>query len=132
MPSMSSLWIPVSNLERSVKFYTEVLGMRQTLLVRAGDKDVDPALKDSFAHLETSNHAFLVVLVEKPSALPARGSIVPGLTTSDLEQTVARLKKKGVICVGGVIEFGDRKYTHFKDPDGHMFQVVEHTRAKRI
>lgn len=132
MPSMSSLWIPVSNLDRSVKFYTEGLGLRQTLMVRAGEKGVDPALKESFVHLETRDHMFLIVLVEKPSALPAKGSIIPGLTTSSLKGTIASLKKKGVTFIGEMIALGDRTYSHFKDPDGHMFQVVEHIKPKRM
>lgn len=124
MSRIGHVWIPVSRLERSVAFYTEKLGLEMKLLVRAGEEyEQGQRAKESFAQLETKDTNVLVMLVERPKALPVRGGAIIGFLVNNLDTVKVEFMKNGVELIGPMAELADRRFIHFRDPDGHLFQL---------
>jgi catechol 2,3-dioxygenase-like lactoylglutathione lyase family enzyme len=124
MSRIGHIWIPVSSLARSVAFYTEKLGMEMKFMVRAGEEfEPGQKAKESFAQLETKDKNVLVMLVERPKALPARGGAIIGFLVNNLDTVKAEFEKNGVEIIGPMAELADRRFIHFRDPDGHLFQL---------
>src|SRR5262249_21266896 len=84
----------VSNMDRSVQFYTATLGMR--LAQRFGNH---------WAQVEAGQTAIGLHPASEHHAAGRNGSITIGLTcTEPIEQVVQQLKQKGVAFEGGVIQ----------------------------
>ena len=109
------------DLERSVHFYTETLGLKLSL--RYGD---------FYAGIEAGDHSFHLKLAATRD--PSIPSVADGehfhlyLMTDDLDAFAARLEQAGVPLVQGVVEqpWGTRELV-FRDDSGHTIyagQVV--------
>jgi catechol 2,3-dioxygenase-like lactoylglutathione lyase family enzyme len=137
--------ITVSNLDRSVEFYRDVVGLKLIVPqtpVLSGPK-VDemtgiPGVAMKLAMFEVSkNHRLALVEYLKPAsslqyALPTTniGSIHVAFRVSDIETKVREMKAKGVyfITVMNIPTNGPFvgwKYIYFKDPDGITLELVE-------
>jgi catechol 2,3-dioxygenase-like lactoylglutathione lyase family enzyme len=137
--------LTVSNLDRSVEFYRDVVGLKLIVpqtQVLSGPK-VDemtgiPGVAMKLAMFEVSkNHRLALVEYVKPAsslqyALPITniGSIHVAFRVSDIETKVREMKAKGVyfITVMNIPTNGPFvgwKYIYFKDPDGITLELVE-------
>jgi len=125
MSYIGHLWIPVSNLDKSLEFYKQKLGLKEAMTVRLDDEDADPNLKNAFSILLTADEKLSFILVESAETLAGKGRIVPGWVVENLAGTRQSLEKKGVEFIGDVIDFGMFQYIHFKDPDNNLFQLTE-------
>lgn len=106
----------VSNMDRAVRFYTELLGLR--LVHRFGDHwasiDAGPGLS--------------IGLHPASAKSPAgrRGSITIGLQVAgDISGEVERLRERGVVFEGGIVDDGAIRFANFADPDGNSGYVCE-------
>jgi glyoxylase I family protein len=116
--------IPVNNMERAVKFYTEILGMKIAKLnrddmgdglsradLRSGDSMVvlfqrpRPTEKDALAEDGATHHAFLV-------------------DDEDFELAVKKMKDWGVkVYKTPTVDRPTGRGFYFFDPDGNLLQL---------
>ena len=123
-PAVMSTGMRSSDLDRSIRFYTQGLGM--TLLTR---RVSGPVTEVIFGFGAGSDRAGLMVFQKKgdgQSAPVDHGDsdtkVVLGV--SDVAATAARLKAAGY-PVGEIAEHGPYKVLWVKDPDGYPYEIVE-------
>jgi catechol 2,3-dioxygenase-like lactoylglutathione lyase family enzyme len=109
----------VSNMDNSVRFYTEVLGLKLTN--RFGDH---------WATVEAGK-GLTIGLHPASSKYPApgtKGAMMLGLEVDEpIAGMVARLSGKGVRMLGSIIQDGPRNFAHLEDPDGNEIYLMEET-----
>lgn len=118
MFSSGNVTVYVSNMDRAVRFYTEVLGLR--LAYRFGDH---------WASVELGK-GLTIGLHPASAESPAgrRGSMAIGLELSGvpIEEAVRQLQAKGVAFQGPVINEGKAgSFAAFTDPDGNQLYLAQ-------
>jgi catechol 2,3-dioxygenase-like lactoylglutathione lyase family enzyme len=107
----------VSNMDRAVRFYTEVLGLR--LAERYGDHWATVA----------TDHGFTIGLHPASPKYPApgtKGGIMLGLEVDKpLETVVEQLKTKGVKFTSDVVRDQAGTFANLEDPDGTPIYLWE-------
>jgi len=108
----------VSEMERSVRFYTEQLGLK--LLQRYGNEF---AIVDGGHGLTIGLHPAAVA----SKAGDTKSGIAIGLyLTSKIQDAMADLQRRGVSINGPVIDEGKiGKFVYFSDPDGNSLYLAE-------
>lgn len=113
------IWVGiyVEDLQASIRFYKEV--MELPLL----------AQDDDWAHFDSGNGSLLELFsggtASAEPKLPTQQSIVIGLRVSDLDRSIAELKRKGVHFTGDVGEYAGTRWAHFLDPEGNQLEIKE-------
>lgn len=109
-----TLQIGVASLDRSIKFYVDVLGFRLT--ERRDD------LK--FAHIATNVPGLELGLSEMPSPAPST-SVVVNISVDDVAAARAALEAKGVKFPRPTqVIPGKVALAEFADPDGHRLRLA--------
>jgi predicted enzyme related to lactoylglutathione lyase len=106
----------VSDMDRAVRFYTEILGL--TLEQRFGNH---------WASVKALN-GLTIGLHPASEVSPAgrRGSITIGFNLDEpIDKAVERLKKRGVKFTKDIFEDGSSKIAYFCDEDGNEFYMIE-------
>jgi catechol 2,3-dioxygenase-like lactoylglutathione lyase family enzyme len=107
----------VSDMDRSVRFYTETLGLRLTN--RFGN---------SWATVEAGK-GLTIGLHPASAKYPApgtKGAMMIGLEIDEpIEAMVTRLTDKGVRTMGAVVQDEPGKFVHLEDPDGNEIYLWE-------
>ena len=117
MISGGNATIFISNMDRAIQFYTEVLDMKLTN--RFGD------------HWATvdAGKGLIVGLHPASSKYPApgtKGAVMLGLEIDEpIETVVTRLKGKGVRFTGSIVKEISGKFIHLEDPDGNEIYFWE-------
>jgi catechol 2,3-dioxygenase-like lactoylglutathione lyase family enzyme len=109
--------IYVTDMDRSVLFYTETLGLR--LLFRAGDH---------WATIDAGDGLQLGLHPASPRhpAPGTAGAVTVGLAVDEtINQVVATLQSRGVTFHGRVLDEGMLKLAFFTDPDGNQLYLAE-------
>ena len=107
---VSVIWFPVSDVDRSVGFYRDTLGLE---LERQDN---------GWAHL--SANGVNVGLNEREPTDTSGGGVLAFQPEGSLDEAVEDLRQKGVEIAGVSDEPWGRIAT-FKDPDGHDLQLYE-------
>ena len=112
--------LTVSSIERSVDFYTNVLGMEQEIF---GDNRV--ALL--FGNQKINLHQFQNEFLPKAS-LPVPGSEdLCFITETELSEAMEYVKSKGVDIIEGPVKrtgaTGDIESFYLRDPDGNLIEL---------
>ena len=117
----------VGDLDRSVKFYTEVLGMK---LLRTTDRP-DQKYSLAFVGYDTEDKAAVIELtfnygVDKYDLGSAFGHIA--LEMPDVAKACAAVKAKGgkVTREAGPVKGGTTVIAFVEDPDGYKIEFIEH------
>ncbi len=111
----------VSNMDRAVQFYTEVLGLKLTN--RFGDQW---ATVNAGTGLTIGLHP----ASPKYAAPGTKGGILIGLEIDEpIEKVVARLGERGVRVVRPIERSEAGSFVHFEDPDGNEFYLWEVARG---
>jgi lactoylglutathione lyase len=115
----------VSNMDESIKFYTEALGLR--LMFR----HVNPAEHEDYAFLELDggNLELLQWLgdesFEKPTIKPPYCPHL-ALTTDDMEATLKMIWEKHIPLIKGPLEIeGAEKWLYISDPDNNVIEYIQ-------
>ena len=118
MISGGNATIFISNMDRAVQFYTEVLGMKLTN--RFGDH---------WATVEIPGKLTIGLHPASPKypAPGTKGGMMIGLDVDeDISRVVSRLAEKGVKMQGSVVREPSGNFAHFEDPDGNEIYIWEH------
>jgi predicted enzyme related to lactoylglutathione lyase len=110
----------VSNMDRAVRFYTEVLGLKLTN--RFGDH---------WATVEAGKGLTIGLHPASPKypAPGTKGAMMLGLEIDDaIERVVSRLSEKGVQVKGSIIRDEAGNFVHLEDPDGNDIYLWEVSR----
>ena len=106
----------VSDMDAAVRFYTESLGLK--LAERYGDH---------WASIDCGNGITIGLhpaSAENPSGRP--GSIAIGFrTTEPIRDAVARLRTRGVVFRGEIVDDTQVLLAHFQDSDGNPLYMSE-------
>ena len=116
----------VGNLERSVDFYTEVLGMK---LLRTTDRP-DQKYKLAFVGYDDEDRASVLELtynygIDKYDLGSAYGHIA--VAVEDAAKACADVKKRGgkVTREAGPVKGGTTVIAFVEDPDGYKIELIE-------
>ncbi len=107
----------VSNMDASVRFYTEVLGLKLTN--RFGN---------NWATVEAGKSLTIGLHPASPKypAPGTKGAIMLGLEVDEaIERVVALLSEKGVPFQGSIVRDESGNFTHLEDPDGNEIYLWE-------
>src|SRR5215469_6575544 len=106
----------VTDMDRSVRFYTEILGMR--LNQRYGNE---------WAQVEAGRLVIGLHPASGKNPAGRDGSITLGFTLSTkIDDAVAKLQQKGVKFRGAITEEANAgKIVYFEDPDGNSMYLIE-------
>lgn len=113
--------VPVADVDRAMRFYTDLLGF-------VADVDVRPSAGVRVLQLTPPGSSCSIGL---GTGLPAYQAMLPGtvkglhLVVSDIERTRAEFVDRGV-DVGAVVDVGGGvKYASLSDPDGNTLSLQE-------
>ena len=112
--------LTVHDLERTIAFYSRVLGM-EPVTFAGGRRGL--AFGRQKLNLHQSGREF------EPKALaPAPGAIdICFISQTPLADVIARLKAEGVVIIEGPVDktgaLGPMKSVYFRDPDGNLIEV---------
>jgi len=119
----------VGNMERSVKFYTEVLGMK---VLRTTDRP-DQKYALTFVGYDDESRAAVLELtynygVDRYDLGSAYGHVA--LEVDDAAQTCAAVRAKGgkVTREAGPVKGGTTVIAFVEDPDGYKIEFIERRR----
>lgn len=103
----------VSDMNKSVQFYRETLNL--------------PLKKESDEWTEFFNKETVLALhpVKHKEKLKSGQHILLGFSASDFDNTVDKLKEKGVVFFKNPKEEGFGKHAIIEDPDGHLISIVK-------
>jgi catechol 2,3-dioxygenase len=118
MISGGNITVMISNMDASVRFYTEVLGLK--LANRYGDHW---ATVDGGQGLTIGLHP----ASPKHPAPGSKGGMLIGLEIDEpIQQAVDQLKSKGVRFAGPILnDAGAGSFAYFEDPDGNSLYLWE-------
>jgi catechol 2,3-dioxygenase-like lactoylglutathione lyase family enzyme len=119
----SHVTIDVCNLERSLSFYTGVLGMR---LVNKARHDAYLEWGDAWICLQERPN------LPEPRAQLGVNHVAFFIALEDFEHAVEELQKAGVTIVRGPIQRGVGWTVNFLDPDGTQLELHTSTLEERM
>ena len=104
--------VPVTDMERSVAFYRDTLGLEQT-----GD--------GGFPEFQLGENVSLYLLNMEAigGAFTAPHTASIALRVPDVAETRKELEGKGIAFEGEIFDSGVCHMAHFHDPDGNVFML---------
>ena len=130
MPKLDHIAIQVSDMQTSIDFYTQKLGLK--LLYNKIDEQHGEAF--AFLELEGGNLELLQHMGEGASEFAAPEIKKPycphfALATDDLDATVEDLNQAGIPIVDGPLEIADTvRWLYFSDPDNNIGEYIQYLR----
>lgn len=118
---MKFLWttILVNNMDESLKFYEEIVGLKMTERFQTG-----PGMEISF--LGEGETKVELIYNEKFKKLDAGNRVTLGFKVESLDEKINFIKEKGIKIITGPIEPNPSiKYFIIKDPDGVKIQFAQ-------
>jgi catechol 2,3-dioxygenase-like lactoylglutathione lyase family enzyme len=111
---VSTVWLPVDDLQRSLQFYGDTLGLKK--------KDQDG---DDWAELELDG--LTIGLNGRESETPGGegGAVIAFRADGSIEDEVERLKGAGVDFADGIADRPWGRVAAFHDPDGNVLELYE-------
>ncbi|MCX7923605.1 MAG: VOC family protein [Clostridia bacterium] len=115
--------ITVKNMEESLKFYTEVLSLKE--LVRFSPR---MGVNIVFLKNEENNKIELIEYegIENTNSLSANSIVAIGFTVENLDNTVNMLKEKNIEIIRGPIQIPNgQKFVYVRDPNGAEIVFIQ-------
>jgi catechol 2,3-dioxygenase-like lactoylglutathione lyase family enzyme len=115
MFSNGNATIFVSNMDRSVDFYTKILGLK--LAQRFGDH---------WASIEAGKLAIGLHPASNQNPAGRNGSTIIGLElTGNIEDVITALRQQGVQFRGAISQDNVGKTAYFEDPDCNLLYMIQ-------
>ncbi len=116
--------IQVRNLERSIDFYTHVLGMHLTSRIKV------PETRGEFATVRSgdSEHYLEINWYENQQYHSGDELDHIAFEVTDLDATLRELSAKGIRSVSEIKESPNSKWTYITDPDGIWIEIFQKKR----
>lgn len=119
---MKFVWstLNVTDIEKSIEFYTEIIGLKLEKRFTAGDNDI-AFLVDENGHCE-------IELIQNTNNknIQIGKDISWGFVTESLENTLKLLEEKNIKVLSPIIQPTPfMKFVMIQDPDGMNLQIVE-------
>jgi lactoylglutathione lyase len=117
----------VSDIERSLQFYTSVLGMQEQQRFELGN-----GVHEAVLGFPDSKGGGVILMwnTQRTSAYEAGdGYSRIVMSVSDLSAATDYLKRKGVTIVKPITEVGSLVYMLIKDPDGYVIELLQLKRS---
>ncbi len=110
------------NLERTLKFYTEILGFK----IKERKKVGMPPLEE-IVYVELNGTVIELMSVQNASSIPQDlwrvGYRMIAIEVENMDKAVEYLKGKGVELSAGPVALGKSKRAEIKDPDGLSIEL---------
>ena len=120
---LEHIGLRVKNMNASIKFYTDVLGMRVV-----GKGTLDDGLELVFLAFSDSDTIQIELIGNGQDDVPAMGKVDHfAFTVSDIEAEIARLRTLGVSFIDETPEtiLGGIKIAFFYGPDGERLELFQ-------
>ena len=130
--------LSVADMERSIRFYCDVMGMRVTRIIEStpdkglGDIVGMPGCSARIAHLLSGSFMFELFQYLDPEGRPIppdrtqadHGFVHISFVSTDVAGDVARLREEGVESLGRAVEYRPGVWVaYMKGPDGEVFEL---------
>ncbi|XXM73140.1 VOC family protein [Lysinibacillus sphaericus] len=113
---INTVFVHVSNLKESVRWYSELLGQEYDLNV----------VEDPVHNMEI-NHFTGLTLDAGPAGMRKQlnplGEPLFNFHTEDIDEAFTFVKEMGVQVAGGIVRFDDFSFFTVKDPDGNVVMI---------
>ena len=126
-PRISHIAYYVSDIERSLAFYSGVLGLQEQLRLPLGK-----GLHEVVLGYPDGKGAGLILMWNTAKTTPYQlgdGYSRFVVNVSDVEAALGYLAEKGVQVVQNATQAGSMKYAMVKDPDGYVVELLQLTRS---
>ncbi|MBN1837067.1 MAG: VOC family protein [Spirochaetales bacterium] len=139
LKGLEHVGLSVSNLERSIAFYQDLLGLKLLRVLECGEESrldevvAIPGCVARIAHLESEKAMLELFEYVQPRGEPIPGSrrrqadlghIHAGFTSDDVRGDYARLKARGVEFLSEPVEFRPGVWiVYFYGPDGEVGEL---------
>jgi len=115
--------IAVKYLEKSIKFYTEIIKLKEVM-------KFSPQKGINIVFLKDENNGKIELIEseqkKKAGASGAASLVSIGFAVDDLDQTMEMLYKKNIEIIRGPIQTpGGEKFLFIKDPDGVEIELIQ-------
>ncbi|MFQ5837260.1 MAG: VOC family protein [Thermoplasmata archaeon] len=124
--------IRVRDLDRSLEFYTDVLGMKLLRRITA------PETQGEFAYLRSEESEQLLEINWYAEDSPVAGPYTEGeeldhlaFQVEDLDETLKYLEERGYPMIMGALQSEAAQWAYVKDPDGIWIEVFQRSAEKR-
>jgi predicted enzyme related to lactoylglutathione lyase len=114
---VSVVWLPVTDMQRAVDFYSGTLGLS------VGQQ------QEQWAELEANGLRIGLNARDEETPGGEGGAVVAFRPEGGLEDAVSELEDAGVQLDGGISEHPWGRIAAFRDPDGNALQLYEPSRS---
>jgi len=113
LQGISVVWLPVTDMQRAVSFYSDTLGMSLN------------SQQEEWAELKADGLTIGLNGRDKESPSGDGGAVLALRPAAGIDAAVSELKGKGVDFAGEVSDHPWGKVATFHDPDGNSLQLYE-------
>ena len=118
---MKFMWttLPISDMDKSLKFYTELMGLGPIARMGTPEPQVVMLGHDGETKLE--------LIYEPGRQIPENpgSQISMGYAPDNLDEFMAKVAALGIPAIGPISPSPDIRFFFIKDPDGYTVQLVE-------
>ena len=125
MPKLDHIALEVSNIDRSIEFYTVKMGF--TFVSRSINKEE----QEEYCFIESEGFNLELLSDTNKNYLPKEKIERPycphiSFTTNDMEKTIKDLQAKNIKIICGPLEHKDEAtWIYFIDPDWNVLEYIE-------
>lgn len=110
--------IQVTNLDKSLKFYKDLLGMKIAKVIEGGNHQIVMLGEDDDAKIE-------LIPISTASRENLGNGVSIGIAFKQLDDLVEKIKSKNIPVVGPITPMPDIRFFFVNDPDGYTIQLLD-------
>lgn len=110
--------IQVTNLDNSLKFYKDLLGMKIAKVIEGGNHQIVMLGEDDDAKIE-------LIPISTESRENLGNGVSIGIAFKQLDDLVEKIKSKNIPVVGPITPMPDIRFFFVNDPDGYTIQLLD-------